>query len=285
MEFLGRMIPQTSDGRSTAEQRQLYRESSPQFHAHAVGVRRVLSQRPGLRAGAGDNGEALAVDFAALLDLLTDHPAEPSSPQLSDAAQQARLACANSGLRRLPSVRGPVFSPAQLPAGGVAVYVTGAILVEPSLVSATSSPSVTFGSDGEYVIWSETGKRIAALAVQAPPHEVMFTAGTTFRILRVDAAPTAPRVFLRELAGALRPANGAGPQSPPPAASTPDALDRKVLDKLVTAAYARDGTADGQRATAEWPRPALPIGLDNSGAPFSPDGSSPRPRPGQRGSH
>jgi hypothetical protein len=38
----------------------------------------------------------------------------------------------------LPSVRGPVFSPAQLPAADVAVYVTGAILVEPSLVSATS---------------------------------------------------------------------------------------------------------------------------------------------------
>jgi hypothetical protein len=285
MAFRGRMIPPTSDGRSTAEQRQLYRESSPQFHTHAVGVRRVLSQRPGLRAAAGDNAEALTVDFAALLDLLAGHPSAPSSPQLSDAAQQARLACANSGLRRLPSVRGPVFSPARLPVADVAVYVTGAILMEPSLVSATSSPSVTFGSDGEYVIWSETGKRIAALAASAPPDEVMFTAGTTFRILRVDAAPAAPRVFLRELAGAPRLANGAGPLSPPAKANPADALDRKVLDQLVTAAHVRDGAAGGQRAAAEWSRPAVPIGLDNSGVPFHPDGSFPSPPSDQRGSH
>jgi hypothetical protein len=113
----------------------------------------------------------------------------------------------------------------------------------------------------------------------------MFTAGTTFRILRVDAAPAAPRVFLRELAGAPRPATGAGPQSPPPAAGPPDALDRKVLDQLVTAAHARDSAAGGPQAAAEWHRPALPIGLGSSGAPFRPDDSFPIPAPGQRGSH
>jgi hypothetical protein len=90
------------------------------------------------------------------------------------ALEEARLACA---LRRLPSFQGAVFCPANLPKAGAQAYLSGQTVVEPSFIIATSSLAISCNGRGEYVIWSETGKRIAALAVGARPDEVIFTPG------------------------------------------------------------------------------------------------------------
>ncbi len=123
-----RIVPRTPDPHSSPEDRRLYRESSPQFHAHAVAVRRILSQRPGLRAATSETDEAIVIDFAALLDLLADDQPRQGEPGLPEAAQEARLTCAVSGARRLPSFRGAVFCPANLPGAGAESYVTSGIV-------------------------------------------------------------------------------------------------------------------------------------------------------------
>jgi hypothetical protein len=233
-----------------------------------VAVRRILSQRPGLRAATTDSGEEVVIDFAALLDLLADdEPEQHPRGQLS-AVEEARLACAACGLRRLPSFRGTVYCPANLSSAGADAYQSGQTVVEPSFIITTSSPAISCNGNGEYVIWSETGKRVAALAVRARPDEVIFAPGTSFKVLQVDSARSAPRIFLRELPS-HNPGSDAGPGPTPPAGTQWSPLDLRVLDQLARAATIRDDTPPDNETARRWPSTALPIGLDDQGVPFS----------------
>jgi hypothetical protein len=259
--------------RSTVQERLRYREAATRYQTHAVVVRRVLTQRPGLRTGlAGEAGAAVVTDFAAVLDFLDeDRPRFAAALRLAGTTGDARVACALSGLRRLPSFTGAVFSSASLLGVTACEYVTGAMLIEPAFVDATSSRLVALEGDIDYVIWSETGKRIAALAADAGSDEIVFAAGTAYKVLQVDPArpgSSRTRVFLRESA---RYGHGAasGQRSPAGPPDNPlDEMDSRVLERLVSAAARRGETVASDQRPARRTGGAPPIGLDARGLPF-----------------
>jgi hypothetical protein len=259
--------------RSTVQERLRYREAATRYQTHFVAVRRVLTQRPGLRvAVAGEAEDAVVTDFAAVLDFLDeDRPRFAAALRLAGTTGDARVACALSGLRRLPSFAGAVFSSASLLGVTACEYVTGAILIEPAFVDATSSRLVALEGDIDYVIWSETGKRIAALAADAGRDEIAFAAGTAYKVLQVDPArpgSSRARVFLREFA---RSGHGAasGQRSPAGLLDNPlDEMDSRVLERLVSAAALRGETAADDQGSARRAGGAPPIGLDARGLPF-----------------
>ena len=258
------IVPLPRGHRSSSQERLSYRESAARYQSYLVSVRRVLTQRPGLRAAAVVEGEeAVTTDFAAVLDLLSDDQrhiaaALRSAPGPADS----RVACVVSGLRRLPSFSGAVFAWAMPAAEAAADYATGATLIEPAFVYATSARQVALDGTISYVIWSETGKRISALEPSLGPDEIVFPAGTAFKVLSTDAVGPGSgraRIFLRE---SSRPATE-------PAEAVLDETDHRILERLTEAAALRDGVA------AEDARPAglagqvlQQIGLDDRGIPF-----------------
>jgi hypothetical protein len=249
--------------RSSPEERRLYRESAPRYQAELVSVRRMLTQRPGLRAAAVVDGEeAVLTDFAAVLDILSDDQRQVATALRSARGPAgAQVACVVSGLRRLPSFTGPVFAAAR-PAAGAAAYAPGASVIEPAFVYATSSRRVALDGAISYVIWSETGKRLAALAAHAAADEIMFAAGTVFKVLRADAAgpgDAGPMILLRE---------SSRPGAEAPGAALSEA-DQRTLDRLAAAAKLRADVAAGDRRPAGLAGQVLqPIGLDDRGIPF-----------------
>jgi hypothetical protein len=253
------------DHRSTAAERLAYRESATDFQAHSVSVRQMMTQRPGLRSAAGGEAmEAVATDFTAVLDLLSgDRRVLAAELRARGTAGSPKVACALSGLHRLPSFTGVVFSSASLPAESASGYTVGGVLMEPSFVEASSSQLVALPGGVEYVIWSQTGKRMAALAAWAGRDEIIFAAGTSYRVLLVQEASSGAsplRIFLRELTMAAGVAH--------PVDDALDEADHRVLERLAPAAALRDGVP--AEAQSQAGRPALaPIGLDDRGVSFS----------------
>jgi hypothetical protein len=256
------------DHRSSAAERLRYRESAARYQTYLVAVRRVLTQRPGLRSAASAGGEdAVVTDFSALLDFLADdQQAMACALRMPGAALDPRVPCAVSGLRRLPSFTGAVFSSASLPPPAMDGYVPGVTLAEPAFVYASSVHRVLLGGDVEYVIWSQTGKRAAALAPDFGGDEIVFAAGTAYKVLTADAAAPGPaRVFLRE-----SPVPPGPPGLPSGLSGGLDEMDRRVLERLMAAAALRDRVAAGDQVQARLPgSTGQPIGLDARGAAFA----------------
>jgi len=269
-----RVVLLARDHRSSAQDRLRYRESAARYQSYVVAVRRMLTQRPGLRAAAaGDAEDAVVTDFAAVLDFLADdHRGAAAALRTAGPAGDPRMPCVISGLRRLPSFTGAVFSSASVAGPAASGYVTGAIVTEPAFVYATSSRLVALEGNIGYVIWSQTGKRVAALAADAGRHEIIFAAGTTYKVLQVDLGRPRTgqaRVFLREASWSGRPGGAARPSPVSQPGKEPDEMDRRVLDRLVTAAALRDDVAAEDQVPGRLAgSAALPIGLDAGGVPF-----------------
>jgi hypothetical protein len=264
------------DHRSSDQERSLYRESAGRYPTYSVAVRRMLTQRPGLRvAAAHDERDAVVTDFTALLDLLhEDQRVLAAALRQRGTVADPRVACALSGLRRLPSFTGVVFTAAHSPGSVPAGYGIGKILIEPAFVLATSARTAALEADVEYLIWSETGKRTAALAADAAAGEIVFAGGTAYRVLQVmtagnPAAPSRMRVFLRETATSRRVEPGGRPVRLNPVDGALDEMDSRVLERLVTAAALRDEAVAGDQVAGR-PGPATlsPIGVEASGVPF-----------------
>lgn len=264
------------DHRSSDQERMRYRESAPRYQSFAVSVRRVLTQRPGLRAAAaGDSMDAVVTDFAAVLDFLGDLGGGATAVLRTGTGNDPRITCVVSGLRRLPSFTGVVFSSARRLLDTASAYVTGAVLIEPAFVYATSSGRVALDGGIQYVIWSQTGKRVAALAADAGSDEIVFPAGTAYKVLQVVATSgsSQAQVYLRESSrpsGAIVAVAGSEQDGRAPVRvfEPLDEMDHRVLDRLVTAATIRDEAAAdllSRRAGGSMP----PIGIDHLGAPFS----------------
>jgi hypothetical protein len=261
------MLPR--EHRSTAADRAAYRESAEDFHAHSVSVRQMMTQRPGLRsATAAESLEAVATDFAAVIDCLSDdRHATVTALRAAGTAGDPRVACMLSGLRRLPSFTGAVFTSASLSGDPASAYAAGQVLVERAFVEGSSSCQALLGGEIEYVIWSQTGKRTAALVAGAGRDEVIFAAGTSYRVLYVDPPISGRllRVFLRELTISPQP----GDPAAVPAPGTLDATDRKLLERLRSAAALRDSAAASDQARTGRPITASLVGLNDHGYPFS----------------
>jgi hypothetical protein len=233
----------------------------------------VLTQRPGLRSvTVGEGDDSVVTDFTAVLDFLSDdRRAVAATLRSKGTTGDPRMACVLSGLRRLPSFTGAVFTSAPLPDAAATGYTAGTLLAEPAFVDASSSHLVAMEGDIEYVIWSETGKRVAALVAEAARDEIMFAPGTGYRVLGVDMdrpGTTAMRVFLREYAISRR-SGAAGPASPD---ARPDGqldeMSRKVLERLIGAAALRDAAGAQEQVAARRSGTPQPIGLGPGGVPF-----------------
>lgn len=263
----GPVVLLARDHRSTAAERLRYRESAARYQTYLVAVRRVLTQRPGLRSAAATEGEdAVVTDFAALLDFLDgDQRSLAEAIRTPGAGPDPRVVCAVSGLRRLPSFTGAVFSSASLPPAAAGGYRPGVTLAEPALVHASSAHRVLLAGNVEYVLWSQTGKRAAALAPDFGGDEIVFAAGTAYKVLKADVTGPGPaRVFLRE---SLLPPSPDGLAAGTP--GTLDEMDHRVLDRLTAAAALRDHVAAAERIPARLPgSTGQPVGLDVSGHPF-----------------
>jgi hypothetical protein len=146
-----------------------------------------------------------------------------------------------------------------LSAAAAEAYVRGVSLVEPAFVYATSARHVALEGSIEYVIWSETGKRVAALAASAGRDEIVFAAGTGFKVLGVDGSRQRARIFLRESARSAASAPG----------DPLDEMDTRILERLATGAALRDDVSAEHQVMATLPGSVLqPIGLDDRGIPF-----------------
>jgi hypothetical protein len=256
------------DHRSTVRERLRYRESAARYQSYLVSVRRMLTQRPGLRAAAvGDGEDAVITDFAAVLDLLGDNQREIAvTLRTSTGGMDPRVPCVISGLRRLPSFTGVVFTAASAPAAMAAGYVVGAMLIEPSFVYSSSSRMVALDGNLEYVIWSETGKRAAAVAADLSRDEIVFAAGTPYKVLQIDTSRPGDqvRIFLREA-----PRTGRGGVEDADPGQALDDMDQRVLERLRTGASLRDDVAAEDRVAARLAgSTGQPIGLDPRGIAY-----------------
>jgi hypothetical protein len=135
------------------------------------------------------------------------------------------------------------------------VYAAGTTVTEPSFVFATSSSRVALEGDIDYVIWSEAGKRLAALVADAGRDEIVFAAGTRFRVLGCRPSGHRTRVFLREQ----------DPGQPPEPAGD---MDRRVLERLVTAVALRARVPREDQVPSALGVSSLLIGLDARGGRF-----------------
>ncbi|WP_243791949.1 hypothetical protein [Saccharopolyspora gloriosae] len=112
-------------------------------------------------------------------------------------------ACLLSGLRRLPVHRGPVFR--LLDAAALDAYEVGMLLTEPAFLSASSEPRIAAPQNSkqrtEVIAWSQSSRRASAFHRNGLVDEVVFPAGSRFRVLAVDrAVPAEPSaLLLREL--------------------------------------------------------------------------------------
>jgi hypothetical protein len=157
------------------------------------------------------------------------------------------VACAASGLRRLPSHRGPAIRSAGPDGRAVDGLEPGHELCRAGPLSALvldgAAPSA---ATDRYLIWSVVGRRVRPLLEQPtePDHseEIVFGPATRFRVLGVEDAGESRLVLLREL----------GPNTPPGRPGrAPDSQDEAIALRLREAARTLESVS---RAGTEWPR-------------------------------
>ncbi|MEU0949401.1 hypothetical protein ABZ379_43065 [Streptomyces canus] len=197
---------------------------------HLGAVQRALTRFPGLRADHAPHD--LAADLAAVHAYLIAENGQLSPGELTeglarrDAGSLAFLSCLASGLRRLPSYRGPAMRSAGFLADSADLLLPGEELGEATAVSALAVdkqyPAVP---EDHYLIWSMTGRRTDAMTETESgdtAEEVLFGPGTRFRLLQVRQRAGARVLLLREIPETM-PLNVPG---------VLDENDLKALDRL-----------------------------------------------------
>ena len=105
--------------------------------------------------------------------------------------------CVASGLRQLPSYRGPVIARAEMISEVADWYRSHQTVVDPGFWSATASVAALAQGGPGYLVWSLTGRRTDAVDRYAP-QRVLFLPGTRFKVLEVRGSRQ-PLVVLREM--------------------------------------------------------------------------------------
>ncbi|RKR86731.1 hypothetical protein BDK92_0996 [Micromonospora pisi] len=250
-----RWLAESDIERAVADRAGLRNALSGRYDAHARVVARTLAQSPGLRAAAGAFTELTAglVAIRAYCDgerelvnqvLRGGGPA----PEVDRASVVAR--CAVYGLRRLPSVLGPVFRAGPADPRLVDGYRAGDVLIEPAFVDVDLAAEPVDGAHVQFAIWSVSAHRLDSLD-GAPRSSAIFPPGSRFQVLAVDEQTTdqTVRVLLRDLAASYRGGR--------------DSAER-ILSQL--------RAADRGATSAGGADPSVPLafapGLDDVGRPF-----------------
>jgi hypothetical protein len=188
------------EGGLAKERDWLRRNLSKQYDAAASSVARILSENPGLRAGSSASDSDVLTDLVALRLYLTG-----KISGLDEAVRAGQIGphvplarCVASGLRRLPSYRGPVRTRVTLTAEEVAWYGNRALVTEWSFLPAVVSSNLDLPGGAEILVWSMSARR-TGLVDPSRPEQVVFQPGTSFKVLSVGTGQDGPEVRLREL--------------------------------------------------------------------------------------
>lgn len=195
--------------RSLDQERQwLRRNLAGQYDATVGSVARILSEFPGLRAGGAPTADVL-VDLVAVQLYLSGHTRGFDDLVRSGAAgPHVPLArCIASGLRRLPSHRGPVLVRAELTERDLRWYGGRRVVTEWAFAPCVTGGRLRLPGAVEVLIWSMTARRTHVVAPEHPDQAV-FLPGTSFKVLSATADEGGPRVLLRELSASEIGADG-----------------------------------------------------------------------------
>ncbi|MFI6763801.1 hypothetical protein ACIBF5_32230 [Micromonospora sp. NPDC050417] len=249
-----RWLDEADIDRAVADRTALRQALGGRYDAHARVVARTLAQSPGLRAVAGASG-ALTAGLVALR-AYHDHERDLVNQVLRGGGPDSevdRLAlvarCAAYGLRRLPSVLGPVFRAGPADRRLAVGYRPGDVLVEPAFVDVDLADGTGAGATGvRFAIWSVSARRLDDLDSDGRASAI-FPPVSRFQVLAVDdeAPDQAVRVLLRDLAASHRGGR--------------DSAER-ILERLRAAG--QGGTSAGGASVPL----AFAPGLDDAGRPF-----------------
>ncbi|MCA1223487.1 hypothetical protein LCE31_35035, partial [Streptomyces sp. 8L] len=179
------------------------RTFSAQYHAVAGSVSRVMSESPGLRgASRADAAEALTDLVAVKLYLTGDSGQVDRAVRSATVGPHVPLArCVASGLRRLPSYRGPALLRISATGAERAWFREGRLVTEWGFCAARTNVAEAGDGDTDFLIWSMTARR-TVLVDPARSDQIVFVPGTSFKVLRGvdgDGDGGRPTVLLREL--------------------------------------------------------------------------------------
>ncbi|RIV36049.1 hypothetical protein [Micromonospora radicis] len=185
----------------------LRRVLTERYDAYARVVIRTLAEEPGLRAAGGAH---LVGDLVALCAYGAERDAVNQVLRGADGGSELHRLIARgavSGLRRLPTVIGPVYATSS--ARSAAGYRAGDELVEPAFVDVGFNCGVGPAVEVEYVIWSVSARRVDQFTAAVRP-AATFPPGSRFAVLAVDEpADDRPlRVLLRDRTGERRSGGG-----------------------------------------------------------------------------
>ena len=99
--------------------------------------------------------------------------------------KESHIICATSGLNQLPDYKGIVFRGRDLTTIEAEGYKAGKIVTEQAFTSTSYTKNAAFKKNTEFVIYSETGKKIDFLSLHPSEKEVLFKLGTKFEVLEV----------------------------------------------------------------------------------------------------
>jgi hypothetical protein len=180
------------------------RTFSAQYNAVAGSVSRVMSESPGLRgASRADAAEALTDLVAVKLYLTGDSGQVDRAVRSATVGPHVPLArCVASGLRRLPSYRGPALLRTSASAAERAWFREGRLVTEWGFCAARTDVEKAGNGDTDFLVWSMTARR-TVLVDPERSDQIIFVPGTSFKVLRdasdLDAGTGRPTVLLREL--------------------------------------------------------------------------------------
>ncbi|MEW2545790.1 hypothetical protein AB0910_08435 [Streptomyces sp. NPDC047002] len=177
------------------------RTFSEQYNAVAGSVSRVMSESPGLRgASRSDAAEALTDLVAVKLYLSGDSAQVDRAVRSATVGPHVPLArCVASGLRRLPSYRGPALLRTRASGAERAWFREGRLVTEWGFCAARTNVTLAGEGDTDFLIWSMTARRTSLVDAERPD-QIIFVPGTSFKVLRgVDPDAGKPTVLLREL--------------------------------------------------------------------------------------
>lgn len=179
------------------------------FQRYAGRVDQVVARLPGLRATLDED---VRTDLVAVLLHHLDEGMPLSRAELVASARRgdtgspaAFLHCLGSGLRHLPSHRGPVLLAAHAEAHDLTAYVPGQVLTEPAAISGVPALDADLAAPVELAVWSSTGRRTVLFGGPGDEQEVTFPPGTCFSVIGVMER-TRARILLRETTGEDDPA-------------------------------------------------------------------------------
>jgi hypothetical protein len=206
----------------------LRRNLNKQYDSAASSVSRILSEHPGLRAGAGVGSAEVLTDLVAVKLYL-----DSETRSLDDAVRAATVGphvplarCVAAGLRRLPSYRGPARLRVDLREEEWQWYEEGRLVTEWSFCPVLTTGATRLPGAVEVRIWSMTARR-TGLVDPALQEQAVFLPGTNFKVLRAG--------------------DGSGDSANPGGGESREIL----LRELARTEVAEDGTVRAQQALDE----------------------------------